>query len=121
MDDFAPILIGFIAGFIVCTKIALSIAIVVIESAQANAAGKPVWPVFTAMTLHSGPWLLLIVVVSLTLFLRASIQPTWGWNLLFGAAGGAIFYLAYLTMMLLRIKARRRNAPRPNPVPPPVL
>jgi hypothetical protein len=106
MDEVGLVMIGILVGFIVCSKIGVSIAVVMMERGQVQAAGKPLWPVFTAMTLHSGPWLLVVVVVSTVLFLRASDPPAWGWSLFIGGAG-AIFYVVFLAVALLRIRAKR--------------
>ncbi len=120
MDTFALISIGLFAGFIVCSKIGVALAVAVIEYKKALAIGQRTWPVFATLSVHSGPWLLLMTIVFITMFARTADPPLWGGLLLIGGLGGLVLYLAVVFWASLRFRARRRSKLQSGELPPPM-
>jgi hypothetical protein len=102
-------MIGFFAGFMVCTKVGVTVAVVVMERQQALTVGKPLWPVYAAMTIHSGPWLLAITVGAGVLFATANAPPPWGRIFIYGFSSGALVYALLLTASLFRFRSKRQD------------
>jgi hypothetical protein len=99
--------IGLIAGFMVCSKVVLFVAVLLKERRSAIASNQSRAPLYAALAMHSGPWLLLGAIVLLVLFARASNPPAWSYTLLLGSCLGPVFYAALVTWAFLRVKAKR--------------